>query len=136
MPAFSHGKGAKFFIKDSSGTERDISNTISQIELPRTADTAEVSSLGDAAKNFVAGLKDSTGQLELSRDATVEGYLDGLVGVQTTYTYFPEGSATGKVVFAGTAIGTQFSETSAISDANKASFAWQGCGTVSRNLVP
>lgn len=132
MATFSHGKSAKFYIVDSGATERDISAAVNSVSLPKSADTAEVSSFGDAAKNFIGGLLDSTLSVEGSRDATIEGYLDGIIGATTTYAYCPEGSASGKVKFSGTIIGTQVSPTSAVGDANKFSFTAQGCGTVTR----
>jgi hypothetical protein len=115
--------------------ERDISNVTNSVSLPKQADTAEVSSFGDAAKNFIGGLLDSTLSVDCSRDATVEGYLDGILGVTTTYAYCPEGSASGKIKFSGTIIGTGLTPTSAIGDANKMTFTAQGCGTVTRTTL-
>lgn len=135
MPTFTHGKNAKFYLVDSGATERDISNVLTTIDFPRTADTAEVSALGDGAKAYIAGLRDATFNLGGSRDTTVEGYIDGVLGTLTTFSYLPEGSATGRIKYSGTVIVTQYQPTSAINDANKFTGAAQVSGSVTRTVL-
>lgn len=135
MATFAHGKGAKFFLNDSGATERDISSVLTDVTMPKSADTAEVSALGDVAKSYLAGLKDATIKLDGHRDLTTEGYIDGIVGVSTTFAYLPEGSATGKIKYSGTVIGTAYEPGSSVSDANKFSAGLQVSGTITRAVL-
>lgn len=132
MPTFSHGKNAKFYLNDSGGTERDISSSLTQVQLPKTADTADVSALGDAAKAYIAGLKDATLSIDGTRDATTEGYIDGVVGTTSAFAYCPEGSASGKIKYSGTVLMTSYQPSSPINDATKFTAAGQVSGTITR----
>lgn len=135
MATFSHGKGAKIYITDSAATERDISSAVSNVSMPKSADTAETSALGDAAKTYVAGLKDGTLSIDGTRDTTIEGYVDGVIGVVTAFAYLPEGSATGKIKYSGTVIGTSYEPSSSVDDANKWSSEFQVSGTITRAVL-
>lgn len=135
MASFTHGKGAKVYVADSGATLRDVSAAATSVSLPISADTAETSALGDSAKTYLGGLKDATFSIELNRDATIEGYLFGVVAATTTYQYFPEGSATGKVQYSGTIIGTSLEPSSSVDDANKLTFEAQHSGAVTRTVL-
>lgn len=52
MPTFKHGRGAKFYIG-----ELDFSTYSSNVSASATADPAEVSTIGDDDRNFIAGLR-------------------------------------------------------------------------------
>lgn len=133
--AFSHGKSAQVWIADSGAVLRDFTSVGAQVSLDRSGDTAETTAFGDAAKKYIAGQKDGTFSVEGHRDPTFEGYLDGIVALETTFKYFPEGSASGKVQFLGTAICTSFSESSDLGDANKWSAEFQISGAVARTVL-
>jgi hypothetical protein len=133
--AFSHGKNAQIWIADSGATLRNFTSVGTQVSFDRSADTSDVTAFGDAAKKYLAGVKDGTMSLEGNRDATYEGYLDGILGTETTFRYFPEGSATGKIQYDGTAIVTTFNETSDSGDANKWSAELQLSGAAARTTV-
>ena len=135
MATFTHGSGAAFYVTDSGGTERNISSAITSITTSFPVDTAETSALGDTAKQYIPGLKDSSFSVEGSRDATIEGYVYGILGSSKAWAYFPEGSASGKVKYSGTAFLTSFDETSDVGDANKWSAEFQGTGAVTRATV-
>lgn len=133
--AFTHGKSAKFYLVDSGAVERDLSSYITDVSLPKSADTAEVSALGDAAKAYIAGLKDSTLSFNGTRDATPEGYIDGVLGALTTWAYCPEGSASGKIKYSGTVIVTSYEPNSSIGDATKFQASGQVSGTITRTTL-
>jgi hypothetical protein len=136
MATPAHGKNAKFYLTDSGSTERDLSSALTDVTLTRSADTAETSGLGDVAKSYVAGLKDNTVKIEGNRDTTIEGYIEGVVAVSTVFAYCPEGSATGKIKYSGTVIGTSYEPSSSVSDANKFTADFQVSGTITRTVLP
>jgi hypothetical protein len=104
MPTFTHGKSTVFKIDDSGGTLRDISNTLTDVSFPRSVDTAETSSFGDSAKTYIVGLSDATISVSGNFDATVDGFLAGVVGHATPldFEYGPEGSTSPDVKYTGT----------------------------------
>ena len=80
MPTFFHGKDAEVYITDSGSTERNLTTYATSVGLPVSVETAEVSTLGDDDKVYVTGLRDRTISIEGKWDATVDGYLSGLLG--------------------------------------------------------
>jgi hypothetical protein len=95
MPTFTHGKNAAFKIDDSGGTLRDISDVLTDVSISRTADVAEVSAFSNSSKAYVAGLKDATITISGSFDATVDGYLSGILGVEGSFEFYPIGTTGG-----------------------------------------
>jgi len=132
MPTFRHGKSTTFKIDDSGGTLRDISNTLTDVSFPRSIDTAESSSFGDSAKQYVVGLSDSTISISGNFDATTDGFLAGVVGVASTlsYEYGPEGSTAGFRKFTGECILTSYEVSGAIGDVVTYSAEFQVTGAV------
>ena len=104
MPTFAHGKSGVFKITDAGSTLRDISSVVKTAGIKRTADTAETSTMGSASKSFVAGLKDATLTLDGYCDSTTAGYLNALLGVTTTWQYYPTGTSAGNTEYNGSAI--------------------------------
>ena len=87
MPTFTHGKSAAFKIDDSGGTLRDISNVLTDVSISKTADVAEVSAFSNSSKAYVAGLKDAVITISGSFDATVDGYLKAILGVEGDFEF-------------------------------------------------
>jgi hypothetical protein len=83
--AFVHGKTAVFKIDNSGGSLQDISAYCDNVDFPLTSDTAEVTTFGDASKEYIAGLKDATVSISGSWDATADAILAGIVGVAGTF---------------------------------------------------
>lgn len=134
MPTFRHGKSTVFKIDDSGGTLRDISSTLTDVSFPRSIDTAESSSFGDSAKQYVVGLSDATISVSGNFDATIDGYLAGTVGQAATlsFEYGPEGSTSGYVKFSGECILTSYEVSGAIGDVVTYSAEYQVTGSVTR----
>lgn len=133
--AFTHGKSAAFFIADSGATERNISGFHTQASLNRSADTAETSTFGTQDKTYVAGLKDATLPFTGRFDATVDGYLSGVLGTPTTWSYLPQGSASGLVKYSGTAILTRYEPTADLGDAASHTGEFQISGAITRAVL-
>lgn len=86
----------------------DWSAYVDNFQLTRNADTAEVSSINDADRAFVVGLKGATGSMGGPWDPTLDGYLAADLGVSRTFEYGPEGNDNGDVKYSGNMIITQY----------------------------
>jgi len=135
MPTFTHGKNAAFKIDDSGGTLRDISNVLTDVSISRTADVAEVSAFSNSSKAFVAGLKDATLTISGSFDATVDGYLSGILGAEGSFEFYPIGTTGGNPKASGEAIMTSYDRTPDIGGAVTFTAAFQVSGNVTEGTA-
>jgi hypothetical protein len=135
MPTFTHGKNAAFKIDDSGGTLRDISNVLTDVAISRTADVAEVSAFSNSSKAYVAGLKDATITISGSFDATVDGYLSGILGVEGSFEFYPIGTTGGNPKASGEAICTSYDRTPDVGGAVSFSAAFQVSGDVTEGTA-
>jgi hypothetical protein len=135
MPTFTHGKNAAFKIDDSGGTLRDISDVLTDVSISRTADVAEVSAFSNSSKAFVAGLKDATLTISGSFDATVDGYLSGILGAEGSFEFYPIGTTGGNPKALGEAIMTSYDRTPDIGGAVTFTAAFQVSGDVTETTA-
>ena len=135
MPTFTHGKNAAFKIDDSGGTLRDISNVLTDVSISRTADVAEVSAFSNSSKAFVSGLKDATLTISGSFDATVDGYLSGILGEEGSFEFYPIGTTGGNPKASGEAIMTSYDRTPDIGGAVTFTAAFQVSGDVTEGTA-
>lgn len=133
MP-FVHGKSTVFKIDDSAGALTDISAFCMNVGFPRAAGTAEVTTFGDADKEFIPGLKEGTISIEGKWDPTVDALLNGILGHATskTFEYGPAGSAGGSVKYTGECILTSYEDSSPVEDAAGFTAEFQITGAVTR----
>jgi hypothetical protein len=136
LPTFYHGKDAAVFITDSGGTERNLTDVATSVGIPVEVETAEVTTFNDDDKVYVTGLRDRTISLEGKWDATVDGYLAGLLGgTARAWKVFPAGSASGRPYYSGSAILTSYEVSAEIGDAIGFSAEFQNSGAVTRGTV-
>ena len=135
MPTFSHGKSAVFKIADSIPTLRDISSVVNSSSLSRSAETAEVTALGDGSKAYIAGLKDASVSIEGMADVVTSGYLDSVLGATTTWEFFPAGTAVGQVKYSGSGIVTTLDVSAGVGEAVTISGELQVTGAVTRTVI-
>lgn len=135
MPTFTHGKNAAFKIDDSGGTLRDISNVLTDVSISRTADVAEVSAFSNSSKSFVSGLTDATLTISGSYDATVDGYLSGILGAEGSFEFYPIGTTGGNPKASGEAIMTSYDRTPDIGGAVTFTAAFQVSGDVTEGTA-
>tara|TARA_R100001509_G_C4822815_1_gene200441 strand:+ start:436 stop:843 length:408 start_codon:yes stop_codon:yes gene_type:complete len=135
MPTFTHGKSAAFKIDDSGGTLRDISNVLTDVAVSRTADVAEVSAFSNSSKAYVAGLKDATITISGSFDATVDGYLKGILGAEGSFEFFPIGTTGGNPKASGECIMTSYDRTPDVGGAVTFTAAFQVSGDVTEGTA-
>lgn len=135
MPTFTHGKNAAFKIDDSGGTLRDISNVLTDVSISRTADVAEVSAFSNSSKSFVSGLTDANLTISGSYDATVDGYLSGILGVEGSFEFYPIGTTGGNPKASGEAICTSYDRTPDVGGAVTFTAAFQVSGDVTEGTA-
>ena len=135
MPTFTHGKNAAFKIDDSGGTLRDISDVLTDVSISRTADVAEVSAFSNSSQAFVRGLKDATLTISGSFDATVDGYLSGILGSEGSFEFYPIGTTGGNPKASGEAIMTSYDRTPDIGGAVTFTAAFQVSGDVTEGTA-
>ena len=135
MPTFTHGKSAAFKIDDSGGTLRDISNVLTDVAVSRTADVAEVSAFSNSSKAYVAGLVDATITISGSFDATVDGYLKGILGAEGSFEFYPIGTTGGNPKASGECIMTSYDRTPDVGGAVNFSAAFQVSGDVTEGTA-
>ena len=135
MPTFTHGKDAAFKIDDSGGTLRDISNVLTDVAISRTADVAEVSAFSNSSKAYVAGLKDATITISGSFDATVDGYLSGILGAEGSFEFYPIGTTGGNPKSSGECILTSYDRTPDVGGAVSFTASFQVSGDVTEGTA-
>jgi len=135
MPTFTHGKNAAFKIDDSGGTLRDISDVLTDVAVSRTADVAEVSAFSNSSKAYVAGLKDATITISGSFDATVDGYLSGIIGSEGSFEFYPIGTTGGNPKSSGEAICTSYDRTPDVGGAVSFTASFQVSGDVTEGTA-
>jgi hypothetical protein len=137
--AFSHGSKAKFWLDDSGGTLRDISAYLTSAGLQRLADMAETSVLGTTAKTYIPGMTDATIPIEGNFDATIDGYLAGVLGSETPleWEYYPAGEPVGatKPKYSGQAFLTSYDIETGTDDKAGISGEVQVTGTITRAVA-
>jgi predicted secreted protein len=133
MPTFVHGKSTNFQLDDTSGTIRDISDTITSVDFPETLDTAETTAFGSSAKSYIVGLTDATISVSGIWDATVDGYIaGGAEPASRSFVFGPAGSTVSNVKYTGEAIVTSFSISNPVGDVVTYSLDLQVTGAITR----
>lgn len=135
MPTFTHGKNAAFKIDDSGGTLRDITDVLTDVAVSRTADVAEVSAFSNSSKAYVAGLKDATITVSGSFDATVDGYLSGILGSEGSFEFYPIGTTGGNPKSSGECILTSYDRTPDVGGAVSFTASFQVSGDVTEGTA-
>jgi hypothetical protein len=98
MP-FTHSLSAIIKIDNNAGSLTDYTDYIGGFSFPRTAATAEVSTLGDAFQQFVSGLKGGTFNMSGPYDPVIAAILNTSYangsGTTKTLEVSPQGTGSG-----------------------------------------
>ena len=123
----------------SEGTVKSGANAIAEIRsfsLEETADTIEDTSMGDASRTYLTGLKTFSGSVDVFWDETdTNGQVSFSVGASVTLAVYPEGATSGDTYYSGTAIVTGRTITSSFDGMVEASFTLQGSGALTAATV-
>lgn len=133
--AFVHGKDSDLEIY-SGGSYRLMSAYISSAGLARSYDTAEVTNLASAAKEYVAGLGDATLSLSGMFDSVAEGYLTAIVGTVAQFYYYPSGKVSGQPRKAGSCIITSLASESPVDGVVSLDAEFQVTGAITDGTAP
>ena len=89
--AFVHGKKSVFKIDNASGALQDISAFCEEVSLSRDIETAEVTTFGDDAKEYITGLTDATislsGKFDSGTASAIDPILSGVLGSASTVSW-------------------------------------------------
>ena len=133
MPTFVHGKSVDFALDDTSGTSRNISDTLNSVDFPEVTETADTTAFGSSSRSFIVGLESATISISGLWDATVDGYMKGgTEPASRSFIYGPAGSTGGNVKYTGEAIMTNYSISSPVGDVVTYSADLQVTGAVTR----
>ena len=135
-----HGRLGEFHLGDSGGTLRDLTSWLSNIEMPRNVETAQVTTLNEDDHTFVVGIRG--GNIRLtglpSEDANaLDEVLEGILGFATAvaWKWFPAGSVASRIVYSGSAIATEYSPGGGVAGAAAATGGLVLNGPVVRGTV-
>jgi hypothetical protein len=124
MATFTAGRSAKVHVNGY-----DLSEYLKTASTNASADTADASAFGDAAKVYVPLQRDATFQadgMHQSGTATIDGVLSTALGVDgAEVTHFPAGDAIGASGYALQGIDTSHDVSSPVDDVVKCSMSLQ-----------
>jgi hypothetical protein len=136
VPDFVHGRFAKLKIRDAANVLTDISDYLLSVSLPRSIEANETTTFGKNFKTYIPGMGDATMSCEFRWDPVIEGLLSGLIQKVTTFEYFPNGEASGKIKYAGSCMLTSFPDESNVSDVKGGSAEFQVSDSAVRTVLP
>ena len=138
--AFVHGKSSLFKVDNSGGSLVDLSAFCEDVSLSRDIETAEVTTFGDSAKEYITGLTDATisisGKFDANGASSVDSVLSGILGqaATVTYNYRPNSAAISATnpEYQGEAILTSYEVAGSVGDAVTFSAELQCTGAITR----
>ena len=122
----------------SEGVVFSGSNQVNEVRsytISETGETLEDTSMGDAARTYIASLKTFTGSLDVFWDETDTGQGDLDIGSTITLNLYPEGNTSGDTYYTGSAIVTEKSVTASFDGLVEMSVSVQGTGALSETTV-
>lgn len=122
----------------SEGVVFSGSNQILEVRsytISETGETLEDTSMGDAARTYIASLKTFTGSLDVFWDEADTGQGDLDIGSTITLNLYPEGNTSGDTYYTGSAIVTEKSITASFDGLVEMSVSVQGTGALSETTV-
>lgn len=141
--AFIHGKSSKFSIDNSAGSLVDLSAYIEQVSLSRSIETAEVTTFGNSAKQYIVGLSDGSvsisGKFDAAGASTVDSVLSGILGQSATVSWeYQPNSATVSSTnpkYTGEGIVTSYEVSGSVGDSVTFSAEVQVTGVITRAVT-
>jgi len=138
--AFIHGKKSVFKIDNSSASPIDISAFCEEVSLSRDIETAEVTTFGDDAKEYITGLSDATvsfsGKFDAGTASAVDPVLSGILGQDATvswaYRVNSASVSTTNPEYQGEGILTSYEVSGGVGDAVTFSAELQCTGAITR----
>lgn len=110
--AFSHGTNAKMSVNSV-----DVSAYLNTAGLDTETETAEVTTLGKTAKNYIPGLEDGTFSLGGPFDPSIDSTMNALRRTVVPFLYQPQGATAGLPRYSGNCLITSYSIETTTDDA-------------------
>lgn len=133
-----HGKSGAFKLDDTGGSLRDISAYCDEVSIKREVSTAEATTFGDTARDYLAGLMDATLSISGKWDDAATTGVDVVVGenlvavATRSFEWGPSGTTTGRIKYSGECIITSFEITGNFDDVVTFSMEVQTTGGITR----
>lgn len=134
--AFVHGKDADIEVQNAASAYILFSSYIATAGLSRSIDTADVTNLASAAKEYIAGLADGTLKLDGYFDSAADTVVAGIQGLTRGFKYYPEGKSTGKAMKTGNCILTTYDTEAGVDGAVSLSLEFQVTGAITDGTAP
>jgi hypothetical protein len=135
MATYIHGKGAKFFIDDASGSLTEISDVVTEAKISISTDTADTSHFGSNSKTYIIGQNDATSSVtalfdraRLTMLTAAAAALQAGTITSLTVVLAPEGNGTGAIKISQEMIITGLDISASVGDVVGASFDLQRTG--------
>lgn len=141
--AFTHGKKSKFSIDNAAGSLTDISAFCDEVSISRDIETAETTTFGDNAKEYIIGLTDATlsvsGKFDAAGASTVDAVLAGILGQEASvsFEYIPGGGTVGSnnPAYRGECYLTSYEVSGSVGDVSTFSASIQCTGAITRAVA-
>lgn len=112
----------------------DISQYVESLSFSQNVETAQVQGFGDSNVELITALKSASLSLDLSWNATQDGYSDGnMDDAVVEIIWGPEGSSTGKVKYTVNMFQTDYEISSDVTGKVSASMSLASSGAVTRS---
>jgi|SRR5210317_965462 len=123
----------------SEGTVKVGSDAIAEIRsfsIEESADTLEITTMGDTARTYLSSLTNFTGSVDVFWDETDTSGQGALtIGAEVTLNLYPEGDTSGDTYYTGTAIVTGRTINSSFDGLVEMSISVQGSGALTETTV-
>jgi len=138
MPTFIHGKGAYFALStattktSTNATFINFSSGVEEVSLPRSVDTAEITTYGDGDREYIAGLRSGTISVTGIWASTYEEKIVTSLGSSKSvaFSFGPAGNTAGRRRERGKGIITSYEIGAPVGDKVSMSFEIQITGAV------
>lgn len=118
--AFAHGTVSLITINAVN-----ISTYVKSPSLDTEAETAEVTTLGKTAKNYIPGLEDGTISASGPFDPTLDAAINAMRRLVVAFLIQPQGATTGLPRYTGNCILTKYKIETPVDDAGSWEAEWQ-----------
>jgi predicted secreted protein len=123
-------------VTNVAGGTVDITQYTTSINMTTSRDEVDITTMGATYRNWLAGLQDASLETEGIYEPTVDAILFALgTAASLNFWYYPQGTASGNIVFSGTCTRGDYNIPASIDDAVTYTCAFHIKGSVTRATV-
>lgn len=128
--------GKNGVVKGGTDGSESAIGEVKSFSINLSSDTAETTKMGDASRSFSPTLKSFSGTVDVNHSFdTGDNQDEFAVGSEISLQLYPDGTATGKKYYDGSAIVTGRDVSSSFDGIVEASYSFQGTGDLSEATV-